>query len=395
MTLTRTEVVSPVKIAPRKGIESFSFDDGLVLLDGRANRLFAYNDSAAAVWHALSNGADGAHALRDAYGIPREQAEQDAAAILEHWQSLGLLSGSSRPGAVSAGNTDPAPLKSQGTSGGLRATYRIGERSFRIAVSEDDVAKRVEAVFRSFRVESDTADECIDVCRTADGRDFILNHDGSAIYRLNSVAEVTGALFQTVLGGVHSGARWLAIIHGGAVAIGGRAVLLPGSSGSGKSTLGAFLVSRGFDFLCDDMLAVTQEGRVANWPIPISIKEGSWKALAPYLPQLEAIPAEFVWGRTMKFLPVASSSAKLHANRAAVFIFPKFDPMAASPRMMRLRPIEALQRLISDRIWLGYPLRAKAVEGFLPWLAQIPSYALSYGNFDSVERLVRETALRD
>jgi hypothetical protein len=92
----------------------------------------------------------------------------------------------------------------------------------------------------------------------------------------------------------------------------------------------------------------------------------------------------------MKFLPVAQSLWDQEPNDAAALIFPKFGAHVAATRMTPLSPPEALQRLMSDRIWLGYPLHAESVERFLSWLEQIPAYELSYGSFENVERCICE-----
>lgn len=373
---------------------SYHFDSGLVLVDERAGRLFAYNESAAVVWRALAGGDDPAQALQDTYGIPRQLANRDAAAIVDGWRSAGLLAGGPARAQNGRGSEAGPATESAPQTRTVRAVYDIGGRSFRIAVADDEIARRVETLFRPFRVEGDAADDTIDVCRLADGRTLIVSRNDVELYRVTSVAEVTGALFQTILSSIYSGEQWLAIIHGGAVATDGRAVLLPGTSGSGKSTLGAFLFSRGFDCLCDDMLAVTHQGCVASWPIPLSIKEGSWPALAPCFPELDAIPGESVWGRTMKFLPVGPASWRSQLHRAAVLVFPTFDRGAGQARITRLRPLETLRRLVSDRIWLGYPLRASSVERFLPWVGSIPSYELSYSSLEQAAELVHEAVAR-
>jgi hypothetical protein len=71
-------------------------------------------------------------------------------------------------------------------------------------------------------------------------------------------------------------------------------------------------------------------------------------------------------------------------------IFPKFGARVAATRMTALSPPEALRRLMSDRIWLGYPMRAESVKRFLGWLEHIPAYELSYGSFENVEDCIRE-----
>ena len=385
----KREVVRHFKSAPCDGVCSFTFDQGLVLLDQRTGRLFAYNDSAAVVWRALEDSSrrdDAIAAISKVYGISADQASRDVSAIIEHWRAVGLIGSTPNP---SRDNTEPVPALLDVHVGTSRhATYRLGGRFFRISVEDPDTAQRVEALLQSYREEWSGTGQTIEVCRCAGG-DLILKLDGVETVRVNSSEEMTGAVFQALLSCIHSNNHWLAIIHGGAVAADGRGVLLPGRSGSGKSTLGAFLISRGFDYLSDDMTAVTPAGSIASWPIPISLKRGSWKALAPHLPQLEAIPSARVWKRTVKYLPVPSPSSDSQHCRANLLIFPRFHRSAQGSRLDALRPMEALQRLISDRIWLGYPLHAQSIQRFLNWLVQLRSYELSYGNFDTVEELVR------
>ena len=57
-------------------MRALPFFDGMVLLDGRTDRLFAYNSSAALIWHALSQSAHpdvAVTALTKVYGIPQSR----------------------------------------------------------------------------------------------------------------------------------------------------------------------------------------------------------------------------------------------------------------------------------------------------------------------------------
>lgn len=61
------------------------------------------------------------------------------------------------------------------------------------------------------------------------------------------------------------------------------------------------------------------------------------------------------------------------------FVFPRYVP-GAPTTIAPIAPLDALQRLLADRIWLGYPLRADRVEAFIAWLHEVPAYALVHGN---------------
>ena len=377
----------------RADMSSYFFDSGLVLRDGRTNRLFAYNESAALVWQLLArtgNPGDASEVISRTYGIPAESASRDVAEIVGHWRSLGLLHGGIKrrkretvPFAPEAA-TAPMPAKNA-----MRGTYRIRGCAFAITIEDPAVAERADSLLRAYRADYSGNARNVEVLSKPSG-DLILQFDGIETVRTNSSAEMTGALFQALLSGIHSYDQWLAIIHGGAVALNGHGVLIPGASGSGKSTLGAFLVARGFDYLSDDMIAVTRAGQIAAWPIPLSIKQGSWKPLSPYLPQLESIEPVQVWDRVVKYVTVPSASWDVPDCRASIFVFPRFHAAAKETRLTPLRPLESLRRLISDRIWLGYPLRARPIEEFLNWLGQMRSYELSYGSFEGIEESLRK-----
>lgn len=69
-------------------------------------------------------------------------------------------------------------------------------------------------------------------------------------------------------------------IHAGTVAIGGKALLLPGSSFAGKTTLVSELVRLGAEYYSDDFAVLDSEARVHPFPKPLSVRdrEGSGAA---------------------------------------------------------------------------------------------------------------------
>jgi hypothetical protein len=68
-------------------------------------------------------------------------------------------------------------------------------------------------------------------------------------------------------------------------------------------------------------------------------------------------------------------------------VFPRFTPGAAAD-LRRISAFDALERLLADRIWLGYPVTEVRVAAFLAWLNETPAYAIAYGELDDGVRLV-------
>ncbi len=61
-------------------------------------------------------------------------------------------------------------------------------------------------------------------------------------------------------------------VHAGVVAVGGRALVLPGRSGAGKSTLVAALVTAGATYVSDEWAVVDREGRIHPFPRPLRLR---------------------------------------------------------------------------------------------------------------------------
>ena len=61
-------------------------------------------------------------------------------------------------------------------------------------------------------------------------------------------------------------------VHAGVVAVGGRALVLPGRSGAGKSTLVAALVTAGATYVSDEWAVVDGDGRVRPFPRPLRLR---------------------------------------------------------------------------------------------------------------------------
>ena len=137
------------------------------------------------------------------------------------------------------------------------------------------------------------------------------------------------------------------VVHAGAVARDGRAMLLPALSGSGKSTLVAALALSGFDYYTDEVTILTEEGRLLPYPKTITLKLGGWDAITALFPQAEAAAyAPVHHGKLRHLAAPGLPPADMMDTGCGVdfFVFPRY----ASKEPTSLQPISraaALARL--------------------------------------------------
>lgn len=109
--------------------------------------------------------------------------------------------------------------------------------------------------------------------RAAPRRRHVLFANGRVIARTNHRHVALDALERHLEQAVAEMAPRRLAIHAGVVAIGGRAVLIPGRSGSGKTTLVRALVERGATLYSDEYALLDCHGRVHPYPRPLRVHE--------------------------------------------------------------------------------------------------------------------------
>jgi hypothetical protein len=366
-----------------------AFPGGAALLDERRQRVHLCNETSAAMWRLLAQGLpehDVVETLAEHYRIAPRVVADDLAVALSDWTELGLL-GDDRD----LGSPLSAPRHDWPRGGEPRSqNYALAGFAFELRGAEARIMDHLEATLETFRADNAGGRTRLEIRTDSSGEPFVLLEDGVERLRTARTREMIGAVFQALLEKHVPAAEWLALIHGAAIATAdGRAVILPGEGGSGKSTLAAWLSRRGFGFLADDTVALdAPHGRVVAWPLPHSIKRGSWADLAVAMPELAALPSRIVVGREMKFVPAPDDAWTAPPAPVAALVFPRYDTRA-EPRLNRLSLLETIERLFAGRIWLGEELTRERVEAFIRWLEPIPSYEARYAALPEAEDFVR------
>jgi hypothetical protein len=198
----------------------------------------------------------------------------------------------------------------------------------------DDLADYLETILTPLRAPSGTVSahrfSVLDEGERYQRR-YAVYFDGLPIARTASEPmALVYVLWQLNRAVVEASNRWL-LLHAAAAERDGAAVLLPAPMDAGKSTLVAGLTLRGFGYLTDETVAIDPPtARVDPFPKPLSIEMGSWEALAPLRPQLDARFARFsdeVW----HVVPDAiRPGAAARACTARAIVSPRFEPGATT-----------------------------------------------------------------
>lgn len=384
----------PGRIEPSPWAYRFAVEGGLLLLDQRSSRLFAYNETARHVWELIQAGRANEELVREfaeAWEIPVSLAQSDVDAIVALWRMQGLLGGNRTPTAPvgparHASVVESSIFKLAGRATEWTCTFR--DKTIAFAV-EDERLATVRIMLAHLETPGVRAQTRIEIATAASG-EMVLAVDGMERVRTRDDGLLVGGLWQTILERIHPNVEWLALIHGAAVARNGNGLALCGPSGSGKSTLTAGLVEAGFDFLADDLVAVSApDGAIVPWPMPISLKPGSFAAVAQHRADLAEAPRYRTKGVEARLVAPSPTVWNTPATRLRHIVFPSFTAGAAA----ELRPIstfQAVERLLADRIWIGHPITADRVAGLLALLNETSAYTAIYGTLGDGTRLIQE-----
>jgi hypothetical protein len=251
-----------------------------------------------------------------------------------------------------------------------RACVTIGFGGRQVVVESDEgpLLVAVRAPFRALEAPAPDPDAPhLLVSRRPDG--YVVTGGREGISRLGSLEETLVSVRYEVVRQLIEARSDLLWLHAGAVARGGRALLIVGPGGVGKSTLATALLDRGFRYLGDDVAPIDLgTGRVVPFPTAPTV----WRH-----------PGRWVVPEAVTALPRADvrvtprSVARAPVGVAAL-VFPRY--VAAGPSAVeRCAPGEAALTLLQQS--LNFPShRETAVRWACQLAAGRPAFRLAYAD---------------
>lgn len=213
---------------------------------------------------------------------------------------------------------------------------------------------------------------------------FNLYHDEEFIHSDRQGAVVADMLQAESCYRLAAGSVGGLLFHAAGVARLGQGVLLPGTMGAGKTTLTAWLLSRGYDYLTDELVFIAaEETTLQGFARPLNLKPPYQTALAG-LVDFKAAEAQILHAN---YTDLISPTLFNPAGRASqpplrLILFPRYQA-GVEFSLTRLSKAQAglalMQCLINAR-----NLPEHGFPEIVRLAALAPAYKINYAHFDQI-----------
>ena len=214
--------------------------------------------------------------------------------------------------------------------------------------------------------------------------DLMLFRDDTLLYQGPSPAECADVLMGDSTHALADRSHGGVLFHAAGVVWQGGGLLLPGKIGAGKTTLAAWLATRGFDFLSDELIFVpTGSTALQALTRPLNVKSPARSVLRPYFDfahhaaQLLSTPRGDLIPHTL-----LRSGNHLDSVPLSRIILPRYVPQAP----FELRPLSKAQAVFA---LLECLVNARNLPNHgIPQVSQLvqaaPAYRMTYSDFESL-----------
>jgi hypothetical protein len=265
-----------------------------------------------------------------------------------------------------------------------------------IEYSGDLLARIVDFLYQHIPAEEDTPPRLTYRLLSEEGTERLaLYRDDTVLYSGESEAVLAELLLSDTCHHLAAHSRGGLLFHAAGLAWGDQGLLLPGGIGGGKSTLAAWLVTKGWDYLTDELVFVP-EGTEAmqTFTRPLNLKNPAravlqdqfdFKTNAPYI---LSGPHSFLVPPTL-----LKPANRLSQPPLSLILFPHYLPdgdFLLRPLSKAQAGLELMQCLVNARNLPehGFPEVARLAR-------RVPAHKMSYAHFDQlgecVERVLQSS----
>lgn len=253
----------------------------------------------------------------------------------------------------------------------------FGDREVVVRSDDPDVLGALGRIFAMMRASAPgrTVSGELEVCRE-DGR-YAVRGNTAVTPKDGSLVDVVRCVRYSAIQLLINARPDLLWLHAGAVALRGRAVLLPGARGGGKSTLVTSLCARGWSYLSDDVVPLDPASHaVLPFPQGPAVREYPGQEMPPKwlrMPnktELDLRPDSVCWA------PASPAAVVRPSYRRDV----RAELSVSSPVTTAFHLLE--------QCW-NFPSHREAAVGFVCALAQrVPGYSVAFSDGEAAADVV-------
>jgi hypothetical protein len=222
---------------------------------------------------------------------------------------------------------------------------------------------------------------------------FTISADGSPLFSNFGYDLTLQALMTEAVSRLVSVCERGLVIHAGALAQDGKAVILSAQGGSGKSTLAAWLTADGLQYLTDEVIEIPLDmygAQVNTFPRSIFLKKGSafvWKQRLNQTetPRFLRFADDAAWIDPQLFQPAPPASI----SDPRLLVFPRYVPGAVL-EAQRLTTAETLFRVMQN-VTNARNLPRHGLDAATRLAQRVTAYALTYSDLNPASEWVQKT----
>ncbi|MEQ1699003.1 MAG: HPr-rel-A system PqqD family peptide chaperone [Ilumatobacteraceae bacterium] len=360
------------------------FDDAYVVLDAVTAETHLLETTTAVVFDACDGVTTSAELIDDfVVGLGVEPAT--AVALIEEslasLSDLGLLRGTERQAPPPCiGCRDPLldePVRRRRKSAGLEmlGSYSAHGVRFRLE-STGDLGAALRDAFEDLAAPTRRGEIALRVRPTSEGLFDVEWGDRLQARGIDEANALAQALISVnYAAAAASVAAGDAVLHAGAIAIGGQGVAFAGSSGVGKTTLVAGAAQRGYGVIAEEVCAIDAFGAVRPYHRPLGLRAAGAAALG-LTPPAEG-RYEHVWPVSARRWAPLSQGAPLR-----LVLVSNYRP--GPPEIERWSPARSHAALVGCGLGVdaGGALAEPAFRRFEQLARTVPVYRLDYDDID-------------
>ncbi len=265
----------------------------------------------------------------------------------------------------------------------------LGQCAVEIECRASEIHEHLDFLLRDTRREGGKVQTRFVIDRREDDG-YVVSRNGAACFTAATPGELCTSLVGEIIYHLIENNSCELLIHAACLVRGDLGILLPGVSGSGKSTLCAWLISRGFGYLTDELVSIDPGSfELDAFTRPLNIKHGGMEAVQ------RRFGGGFGAGETLEgsishLVPHRLFGAPCAASlpRVSVVVFPRYAS-SADFSLERLTPARTAMLLMQTFV----NARNHDEHGFhhiAAFARTVTGYLLRYSDFSQLDVLERE-----